>query len=65
MGDDSDMDMGGDEPADDMDMGGEPAGDEPAGEEDEEAMLITLRESLGISDKQHANLLAKILDSIK
>ena len=33
--------------------------------EDEEAMLITLRESLGISDKQHANLLAKILDSIK
>ncbi|MED5307740.1 MAG: hypothetical protein VYA95_00175, partial [Candidatus Thermoplasmatota archaeon] len=33
--------------------------------EDEEAMLGTLRESLGISDKQHANLLAKILDSIK
>ncbi len=33
--------------------------------EDEEAMLGTLRESLNISDKQHANLLAKILDSIK
>ena len=33
--------------------------------EDEEAMLLTLRESLGISDRQHANLLAKFRDSIK
>ena len=32
---------------------------------DEEAMLATLRESLGISDRQHANLLAKFRDSIK
>ena len=32
---------------------------------DEEAMLVTLRESLGISDRQHANLLAKFRDSIK
>ena len=32
---------------------------------DEDAMLMTLRESLGVTDKQHANLLAKILDSIK
>ena len=32
---------------------------------DEEAMLFTLRESLGISEQQHANLLAKIRDSIK
>jgi hypothetical protein len=32
---------------------------------DEEAMLVTLRESLGISNRQHANLLAKIRDSIK
>tara|TARA_B100000927_G_scaffold165820_1_gene133597 strand:- start:1499 stop:2458 length:960 start_codon:yes stop_codon:yes gene_type:complete len=32
---------------------------------DEEAMLATLRESLEISEKQHANLLAKIRDSIK
>lgn len=32
---------------------------------DEEAMLLTLRESLGISDRQHANLLAKFRDSIK
>lgn len=32
---------------------------------DEEAMLLTLRQSLGISDRQHANLLAKFRDSIK
>ena len=32
---------------------------------DEEAMLLTLRQSLGISDKQHANLLAKFRDTIK
>ena len=32
---------------------------------DEEAMLHTLRQSLGISDRQHANLLAKFRDSIK
>jgi len=32
---------------------------------DEEAMLVTLRQSLGISDRQHANLLAKFRDSIK
>ena len=32
---------------------------------DEEAMLLTLRQSLGISDRQHANLLAKLRDSIK
>ena len=32
---------------------------------DEEAMLVTLRKSLGISDRQHANLLAKFRDSIK
>ena len=32
---------------------------------DEEAMLLTLRQSLGISDRQHANLLAKFRDTIK
>ena len=32
---------------------------------DEDAMLATLRKSLGISDIQHANFTAKIRDSIK
>ena len=32
---------------------------------DEDAMLTTLRKSLGISDIQHANFTAKIRDSIK
>ena len=33
--------------------------------EDEEAMLETLRKSLGVSDGEHASLLAKIRDSLK
>jgi hypothetical protein len=32
---------------------------------DENAMLNTLRKSLDITDSEHANLLAKIRDSIK
>ena len=32
---------------------------------DEDAMLTTLRKSLDITDGEHANLLAKIRDSIK
>ena len=32
---------------------------------DEDAMLVTLRETLGISDEQHASLLAELRDMIK
>ena len=32
---------------------------------DEDAMLVTLRKSLGVSDGEHASLLAKIRDSLK
>ena len=33
--------------------------------QDEEAMLLTLRKSLAVSDGEHASLLAKIRDSLK
>ena len=33
--------------------------------DDEDAMLDTLRKSLNISDQLHANLVAKVRDSIK
>jgi hypothetical protein len=33
--------------------------------EDENAMLVTLRKSLDVSDGEHASLLAKIRDSLK